>query len=450
MGTVVLEAGERLDDLVVKVHDALVGARAGRHRVAIACPAGDESWLRQGLPKSFGPVPIMARESWWKDPAIDTPLVAFLPAEADYWRPRWDLMPKGDGFVRLWIPTLIPTKPDGAMVYDKATGWVATTGLLRHMFDEPADDFGIVAVVAGLARSELPVGYASTPGAAPQSGPPAPGTAPPPLRRDARVLAIVPHHRCEPWLAQCLRSLTRQTRPLQAIVVVDDASPEPPRDIVARFPTVTLLRARENGGPYRLVQSVIDATDFDAYMLQDADDWSTDDRLALQLAEAERTGAELVGTQELQLGQPPGGASAVCYPLDASDSFRRLHDCQVLHPSSLVSRALVQRIGGYSSGCRFGADLEFQLRAHHAARIVNIASFCYFRRRREGSLWTSPETGERSTLRYQQDELFVARAQENANRFAAGLPPDLSPLKPAGPVALDHVTGPPLRMAARR
>jgi hypothetical protein len=115
-----------------------------------------------------------------------------------------------------------------------------------------------------------------------------------------------------------------------------------------------------------------------------------------------------------------------------------------------VSRDLVQRIGGYSSGCRFGADLEFQLRAHYAARIVNIASFCYFRRRREGSLWTSLETGEHSMVRYRQDQLFVARAQENADRFAAGLPPDLSPLKPAGPVALDHVTGPPLRMDGRR
>jgi hypothetical protein len=449
MGTLILEAGERVDDLLVKLHDALMGARARRHRVAIVCPGGGESRLREGLPEPYRSVPIMAREAWWRSPAIDTPLVAFLPADADYWRPRWDLMPKSGGFVRLWIPPLIPTQPDGAMIYDKATGWVATTDLLRHMFDETSENFGLAAVVEGLARRRLPVGYASTPGAAPRSGPPAPGTTPPPLRRDARVLAIVPHHRCEPWLEQCLRSLTRQTRPPEAIVVVDDASPEPPRDIVARFPTVTLLRARENGGPYRLVQTLIDGTGFDAYLLQDADDWSTDDRLALQLAEAERTGAELVGTQELQVDRPPGGATAVCYPLDASDSFRRLHDCQVLHPSSLVSRDLVQRIGGYSSGCRFGADLEFQLRAHYAARIVNIGSFCYFRRRREGSLWTSPETGEHSAVRYEQDQLFMRRAKENSDRFAAGLPPDLSPLKRTGSVALDYVTGPPLRIDAR-
>src|SRR5262249_5122751 len=206
-----------------------------------------------------------------------------------------------------------------------------------------------------------PVGYLSAPGAAPKTKLEA--QAPPSIRRDSSVLAIVPHHRCEPWLEQCLASLTRQTHPLEAIVVVDDGSPSPPADIVARFPTVTLLRARENVGPYRILQTVIDRTAFDAYMLQDADDWSTDDRLELQLAEAERSGAEQVGCQELRLGDPDGAASAICYPLDASRSLRIEIDGAVLHPTSLISRDLVQRIGGFSSGLRFGAGPEFQVRA---------------------------------------------------------------------------------------
>ena len=123
LGTVVLEAGEPLDEFVVKVQDALIGARARRHRVTIACPGGSESRLRENLPQPLRSVPIMARESWWKNPAIDTPLVAFLPAAADYWRPRWDLMPKGDGFVRLWIPPLIPTMPDRYMKSPARTTW---------------------------------------------------------------------------------------------------------------------------------------------------------------------------------------------------------------------------------------------------------------------------------------------------------------------------------------
>ena len=42
---------------------------------------------------------------------------------------------------------------------------------------------------------------------------------------------------------------------------------------------MTLLHADRNVGPYRLVQQVIEDTDYDAYLFQDADDWSAPDRL---------------------------------------------------------------------------------------------------------------------------------------------------------------------------
>ena len=61
--------------------------------------------------------------------------------------------------------------------------------------------------------------------------------------------------------------------------MIDDASDEPPLEIVARLPHVTLLHADRNVGPYRLVQQVIEETDYDAYLFQDADDWSAPDRL---------------------------------------------------------------------------------------------------------------------------------------------------------------------------
>ena len=82
--------------------------------------------------------------------------------------------------------------------------------------------------------------------------------------------------------------------------------------------------------------------------------------------------------------------------------------------------------------------------AHHVACIVNVGSFCYFRCQRLGSLWTSPETGEHSPLRHRQNAQIIARATRNAERVAAGRPPDLTPLERAAPVALEHVTGPRL------
>src|SRR5215213_9728206 len=94
------------------------------------------------------------------------------------------------------------------------------------------------------------------------------------LHQTSSALAIVPHYKCEPWLSDCLDSLVRQTHPLDGIVVIDDGSGSPPTDIVRQFPDVTLLASSENVGPYRITQTVIDQTNFDAYLLQDADDWS--------------------------------------------------------------------------------------------------------------------------------------------------------------------------------
>jgi len=296
-------------------------------------------------------------------------------------------------------------------------------------------------VVASLERQGVPLDFLST-WAFIDGAPPA-VAGPPRLHPGSRVLAIVPHFRCEAWLGRCLRSLTRQTRAPQSIVVVDDASPTPPSDIVAAFPGVTLLCSRENVGPFRLIQTVIDRTRFDAYMFQDADDWSANDRLALLLDGAERTGAELIGCQELRFDMP-AGVSGHCYVPNASRSLATVQRYSILHPTSLVSRDLVSRVGGFATGVKFGGDLEFQLRAHHCGHVVNIERYGYFRRQREGSLWTSPDTGRHSAVRQTQVNQIVERARANAQAVALGQAPDLRPFRHAGPVALEHVLGPAL------
>lgn len=263
------------------------------------------------------------------------------------------------------------------------------------------------------------------------------------LTRRSTVAALIPHFRCEEWLGDCLASLVAQTRPLDAIIVIDDASEAPPVEIVRRFPQVTLLAAAENSGPYRLITEVMRNTDYDGYLFQDADDWSAAERLEVLLAEAERTGAELIGSHEVRILCDQAEALCVPYPLDVNAALaERPWQYLVLHPSSLVSRDLVMRIGGYASGMRFCGDLEFLHRAVHATRIVNAPHYCYFRRIRSGSLTTAAETSLGSAQRTQLHEILGARAIANARLRTIGEVPALTPYIVGPPIALAHLAGP--------
>jgi hypothetical protein len=257
------------------------------------------------------------------------------------------------------------------------------------------------------------------------------------------ILALIPHLRCETWLRRCLNSLLQQTHPPTNIVVIDDASTPPPWAIVQDFPSVTLLTTDQQVGPYRLIQSAIDSTDYDAYLFQDADDWSTIDRLEVLLKTARHHGAELIGSQEIRILEPELVAQAIGYPLDVNQALKQSPGHPLLHPTSLVTRDLVQRLGGFATGLKFGGDTEFLLRAHWVARIVNSSRYCYFRRKRPDSLTTAIATGLDSPARQALLKTLKQRAIEHYVK-----PPtihDLKPLQTAEPIALTYLCGPALR-----
>jgi hypothetical protein len=260
------------------------------------------------------------------------------------------------------------------------------------------------------------------------------------ITSQSRVLAVIPHFGCEHFLRRCLQSLVTQTRPLDGIVVIDDGSESPPVDIVREFPGMTLLASALNVGPYRLIQQVIEQTDYDAYLFQDADDWSSCDRLELLLAAAENYGAELVGTQELRVFEDDS-VLPVVYPLNVSAALAAKPGHPLLHPTSLVSRNLVLRLGGFATGLRFSGDTEFLLRAQFAATIVNIPDYCYFRRHRTGSLTTDRQTGLNSPVRLELIQQLKTRAIANTAAVRSGKLPDLRPLKTAGAIELNYIIG---------
>jgi glycosyltransferase involved in cell wall biosynthesis len=266
------------------------------------------------------------------------------------------------------------------------------------------------------------------------------------ITRDAAVCALVPHFACEAWLGAALESLDRQSRRLDHVVVIDDASPDPRAliEVCAAYPQVTVLATDVNVGPYALVQAVIDAGAFDAYLFQDADDWSAPDRLEMLLAVAESTGAGLVGCGEMRVLTDAGELMAVAYPADVNAACAADPGAfALLHPTSLVASSLLERLGGFSTGLRFSGDAELLARAVHATRVVNAPAFAYWRRKRAGSLTTEAATGLMSPARLALHDELRATARARHAAAAAERDVDLSPLSVRDePVVLTHLAGP--------
>ena len=185
-------------------------------------------------------------------------------------------------------------------------------------------------------------------------------------------------------------------------------------------------------------------THYDAYLFQDADDWSAPDRLELLLDGAERTGAELIGTQEMRVFCDEPEAVPIEWPLDVNACFaERPTAFPLLHPTSLVSRDAVMAVGGFATGLRFGGDAEFLRRVHHIARVVNIPAHGYYRRIRRTR---SPPPATHRLARPQADhgdDLRAGQSQRRARGERAGARPVAAQDGP--PVGFTRLAGPELK-----
>lgn len=449
-GTVLIEADSDIADLNRRLR-AVLNSTVARPQIVLVCAESHRNLVEESFSVEFPPLPLVTLSG---DAATDlarlfdhvkTATVGFLRVGASYTTPQWKLLDADAPALAVWVPDT-PFPADTARTYGTPVrSWLGSADLLRRLGASiPFLDWNLMRLAAIAKSANMPFRWSSVCAVStePADEPPACDFAP--LSLSSSVIAIVPHYKCEPWLDECLYSLVRQTQPLAGIVVVDDHSPDPPVEIVRRYPQVTLLRAVENSGPYRLTQQVIDETVCDAYLFQDADDWCTDDRVKVLLSEAQRTGADLTGSQMWQVFNDGAEIIPINYPLDVSRAYLSHQRHPIVHGTTLVTRDLVRRAGGFSTALRFGGDSEFLRRVGFKARIVNSTRFCYFQRMRAGSLTRNPDTGLGSPARLALMADIRQWVERNRPALLAGNIEAVRPYKLAGPVTLEHLLGPTL------
>ncbi len=263
------------------------------------------------------------------------------------------------------------------------------------------------------------------------------------MREDSSVLAIVPHYNVNQWLGQCIQSLLNQTRKPDAIIVIDDCSRRIPFEILDEFPLVTLMTTLENGGPFRILQSIIQQTRYDVIMFQDADDWSAPDRLRYLLQEALKWDVDMIGSQidmifESNINEPTLNLPPDPYPFLIQSPLSHL----VYYASSIICRGFFMRLGGFSVEFRFGADSEFVRRAILGGRVRNVEEKLYFRRIHPGSLTHNNETGFGTVARLETQRVIQAAALSLVSQVKSGENLNLQPIAKGVPAELRHLGGP--------
>ena len=230
-------------------------------------------------------------------------------------------------------------------------------------------------------------------------------------REPAVVSVVIPAYNAERYIERALVSCLCQTHVELEVLVVDDGSVDKTTDIVkslAADPRVQLIELGANGGVSNARNAALDRATGTWIAPLDADDAMTEDRIALLVAEAERTGADLVHDDLLllrdgeefpfaTLTESTGGRIDPTIAVDLDE----LIDCEVGGRSSYrlgLTRPLIRRSFietntiRYDPALRVGEDYRFYMECVLAgATWVQIPGAHYVYVQRDGSATSSAQ-----------------------------------------------------------
>jgi len=229
------------------------------------------------------------------------------------------------------------------------------------------------------------------------------------------ITVIMPHYRCERFLAEAVRSILQQTHQDLRLVVVDDhSSTDEWQRSLTSFEADTRLAAFTTSarvGPYRIANRILAETQSTYVGYQDADDVSHPTRLERQMALIRDTSADIAGCRFTYIDQDSRPLTSLRWEHALlRHDIRR--DKLAHHPASLVRRHVYDTIGGYDGRTTFGADTEFMLRAGYLFRIRNCQAPLYSVRLRSDSLTHGPTTGQHSPARRWYKGELATRTRE--------------------------------------
>jgi glycosyltransferase involved in cell wall biosynthesis len=240
------------------------------------------------------------------------------------------------------------------------------------------------------------------------------------IASDLGVTASVPYFGALPYVRRAVESLLQQTHRNLTVVVVCDGDPNPPWPELSHIRDPRLVRFSLQGsrGPYFAHQVVLGASSTPYFLVQDADDWSSPERVAILLSKLIADGSDLAFSAWQQYREDSSGAlkkdsirwrrrNPAAAPFKGSAAQEPFLFDPVL-TGEFINRAshhgvfrkqALERIGGYYGGFRMNYDTLLTNLLLIVGKVSFVDAPLYHYLHRCDSLSHSRATGARSAER---------------------------------------------------
>ena len=185
----------------------------------------------------------------------------------------------------------------------------------------------------------------------------------------------------EPFLKEALDSIFAQSFGDFELIVVDDASTDGTRTILASYDDVRLecLRNEENVGQTRSLNRALRVARGALIARHDADDISHPDRLRRQVeVMEERPQLTLLGTAYERIDRQARVLDVVRPPATNASLQKRLEQGNIFcHGSVMMRRDLLEKVGGYNEDFSVTQDYDLWLRFAEHGELANLPQALY-------------------------------------------------------------------------
>lgn len=179
------------------------------------------------------------------------------------------------------------------------------------------------------------------------------------------ISLIIPVFNAARYLADAIESVRAQSRRVDEIIVVDDASTDNSAEIAERLGNdIIVVRSKQNGGPAAARNIGIERASGSILAFLDADDLWTNDAVERRLSVLETTGADIACGKIKAIGN-----SLPARPKDFSGDIVG----DAMHfGTALITRSIFEKIGMLNTELRIGEDCDWFLRAREARLRIDV------------------------------------------------------------------------------